>query len=28
VWRLWYNGRRDEPEEIGMAFHVGEDLGF
>jgi len=28
VWRLWYNGRRDEPEGIGMAFHVGEDLGF
>jgi len=28
LWRLWYNGRRDEPEEIGLAIHIGEDLGF
>jgi hypothetical protein len=28
VWRLWYNGRRGQSEQIGMASHVGEDLGF
>ncbi len=28
LWRLWYNGRRGEPEAIGLAVHEGEDLGF
>jgi predicted GH43/DUF377 family glycosyl hydrolase len=28
TWRLWYNGRRGELEQIGMALHEGEDLGF
>lgn len=27
-WRLWYNGRRGGVEQIGLAFHPGEDLGF
>ena len=27
-WRLWYNGRRADREQIGLAFHTGEDLGF
>jgi len=27
-WRLWYNGRRGGDEQIGMAYHDGEDLGF
>jgi predicted GH43/DUF377 family glycosyl hydrolase len=27
-WRLWYNGRRGAPEQIGLAIHEGEDLGF
>ena len=27
-WILWYNGRRDMLEQIGVAFHDGEDLGF
>jgi predicted GH43/DUF377 family glycosyl hydrolase len=27
-WRLWYNGRRGGSEQIGMAYHDGEDLGF
>lgn len=27
-WRLWYNGRRGEIEQIGLAIHEGEDLGF
>ena len=27
-WRLWYNGRKDDIEQIGMAIHIGEDLGF
>lgn len=27
-WLLWYNGRRGNVEQIGMAFHEGEDLGF
>ena len=27
-WRLWYNGRRGDKEQIGMAEHAGEDLGF
>ena len=27
-WLLWYNGRRGHMEQIGMAFHQGEDLGF
>jgi len=27
-WRLWYNGRRGGPEQIGMAFREGKDLGF
>jgi beta-1,2-mannobiose phosphorylase / 1,2-beta-oligomannan phosphorylase len=25
-WRLWYNGRRDKVEQIGVALHEGEDL--
>ena len=27
-WLLWYNGRRGGVEQIGVAFHQGEDLGF
>jgi predicted GH43/DUF377 family glycosyl hydrolase len=27
-WRLWYNGRRGGTEQIGLAVHEGEDLGF
>jgi predicted GH43/DUF377 family glycosyl hydrolase len=27
-WRLWYNGRRGAFEQIGLALHEGEDLGF
>jgi predicted GH43/DUF377 family glycosyl hydrolase len=27
-WRLWYNGRRGGSEQIGMAYHDGEDLGL
>jgi predicted GH43/DUF377 family glycosyl hydrolase len=27
-WLLWYNGRRGGLEQIGVAFHQGEDLGF
>lgn len=27
-WRLWYNGRHGAPEQIGLATHDGEDLGF
>lgn len=27
-WLMWYNGRRGEPEYIGMAIHEGLDLGF
>ena len=27
-WRLWYNGRRGKSEQIGFAWHDGEDLGF
>ncbi|MFD1675731.1 family 43 glycosylhydrolase [Alicyclobacillus fodiniaquatilis] len=27
-WVLWYNGRRGAPEQIGVAFHEGKDLGF
>jgi predicted GH43/DUF377 family glycosyl hydrolase len=27
-WLLWYNGRRGGVEQIGLAFHDGEDLGF
>jgi beta-1,2-mannobiose phosphorylase / 1,2-beta-oligomannan phosphorylase len=27
-WRLWYNGRRGNMEQIGLAEHEGEDLGF
>jgi predicted GH43/DUF377 family glycosyl hydrolase len=27
-WRLWYNGRKGGVEQIGMATHEGEDLGF
>ena len=27
-WLLWYNGRRDGVEQIGLAVHEGEDLGF
>jgi len=28
VWRLWYNGRLGGLEQIGMAIHEGDDLGF
>lgn len=28
TWRLWYNGRHGASEQIGMAVHPGEDLGF
>ena len=27
-WLLWYNGRRGGMEQIGVALHEGEDLGF
>jgi len=27
-WLLWYNGRRGNVEQIGLAIHDGEDLGF
>jgi predicted GH43/DUF377 family glycosyl hydrolase len=27
-WLLWYNGRKDGVEQIGLAIHEGEDLGF
>jgi predicted GH43/DUF377 family glycosyl hydrolase len=27
-WLLWYNGRRGNVEQIGVAFHDGKDLGF
>ena len=27
-WMLWYNGRRGGVEQIGLATHDGEDLGF
>lgn len=27
-WRLWYNGRKGGREQIGMAYHDGEDLDF
>ena len=27
-WLLWYNGRRGGLEQIGLAIHNGEDLGF
>jgi hypothetical protein len=27
-WLLWYNGRRGGVEQIGLATHQGEDLGF
>jgi predicted GH43/DUF377 family glycosyl hydrolase len=27
-WLLWYNGRRGGVEQIGLAVHQGEDLGF
>jgi beta-1,2-mannobiose phosphorylase / 1,2-beta-oligomannan phosphorylase len=27
-WLLWYNGRRGGVEQIGLAIHDGEDLGF
>ncbi len=27
-WLLWYNGRRGSVEQIGLATHPGEDLGF
>lgn len=27
-WLLWYNGRRGGVEQIGLAIHPGEDLGF
>ena len=27
-WLLWYNGRRGHHEQIGLAIHEGEDLGF
>jgi predicted GH43/DUF377 family glycosyl hydrolase len=27
-WLLWYNGRRGNTEQIGVAVHDGEDLGF
>jgi hypothetical protein len=28
TWRLWYNGRREHLEQIGLVLHHGEDLGF
>jgi len=27
-WLLWYNGRKGGVEQIGVAFHKGEGLGF
>ncbi|HWX22163.1 MAG TPA: family 43 glycosylhydrolase [Candidatus Binatia bacterium] len=27
-WLLWYNGRHNSVEQIGLAIHRGEDLGF
>jgi predicted GH43/DUF377 family glycosyl hydrolase len=27
-WMLWYNGRKQSVEQIGLAIHEGEDLGF
>ena len=27
-WLLWYNGRRASVEQIGLAIHNAEDLGF
>jgi hypothetical protein len=27
-WLLWYNGRKGDKEQIGVALHKGEDLGF
>ncbi|MES2457594.1 MAG: hypothetical protein V4594_18700 [Bacteroidota bacterium] len=27
-WLLWYNGRKDGKEQIGVALHQGKDLGF
>ncbi len=27
-WLVWYNGRKGSLEQIGLAFHEGEDLGF
>ncbi len=27
-WLLWYNGRKGSKEQIGLAIHEGEDLGF
>lgn len=27
-WMLWYNGRHGHLEQIGVAFHYGENLGF
>lgn len=27
-WMLWYNGRREHWEQIGMAIHEGHELGF
>ncbi len=27
-WLLWYNGRHGSLEQIGLAMHDGEDLGF
>jgi predicted GH43/DUF377 family glycosyl hydrolase len=27
-WLLWYNGRKGSSEQIGLAIHNGEDLGF
>jgi hypothetical protein len=27
-WRNWYNGRNGGLEQIGLAIHEGEDLGF
>jgi predicted GH43/DUF377 family glycosyl hydrolase len=27
-WQLWYNGRRGDVEQIGLAFHPRHDLGF
>jgi len=27
-WLLWYNGRHQSLEQIGVAMHEGSDLGF
>jgi predicted GH43/DUF377 family glycosyl hydrolase len=27
-WLLWYNGRRNQSEQIGLAFHKDQDLGW